>query len=71
MQDSITYNASVKYSFKKDAPKLLRETAIRLGVINLLDKEPPLTSGNFGYSSSVYTSLLAGRTWTLDVTKRF
>lgn len=71
VQDSITYNASVKYSFKKDAPKLLRETAIRLGVINLLDKEPPLTSGNFGYSSSVYTSLLAGRTWTLDITKRF
>jgi hypothetical protein len=39
VQDSITYNASVKYSFKNDAPKLLRETAIRLGVINLLDND--------------------------------
>ncbi|MBC7366974.1 MAG: TonB-dependent receptor [Undibacterium sp.] len=71
VRDSITYNSSVRYAFKKTAPKLLRETSIRLGVINLLDKEPPLTSGNFGYSASVYTGLLPGRTWTLDVTKRF
>jgi outer membrane receptor protein involved in Fe transport len=71
VQDSITYNASIRYAFKKNAPKFLADTSVRLGVINLLDKEPPLTSGNFGYSSSVYTSLLPGRTWTLDVTKRF
>lgn len=71
VRDTITYNASLRYEFKKSAPKLLQNTSIRAGVINLLDKEPPLTSGNFGYSSSVYTSLLAGRTWTLDVTKRF
>ncbi len=71
VRDTITYNASVRYAFKKTAPKLLQDTSVRFGVINLLDKEPPLTSGNFGYSASVYTSLLAGRTWTLDVTKKF
>jgi outer membrane receptor protein involved in Fe transport len=71
VHDSLSYNASVRYSFKKTAPKLFQDTSIRLGIINLLDAEPPLTSGNFGYSASVHTSLLPGRTWTLDVTKRF
>ncbi len=71
VRDSLSYNASVRYSFKKTAPKLLQDTSVRLGIINLLDVEPPLTAGNFGYSASVHTSLLPGRTWTLDVTKRF
>ena len=78
VHDSISYNASLRYAFKKNAPKFLSDTSIRLGVINLFDKAPPLalsdTTGgtsNFGYAAAVHSSLLPGRTWTMDVTKRF
>jgi hypothetical protein len=40
-------------------------------VSNLLDKEPPLASGGFGYDPGVSQNLLAGRTWTLDLTRSF
>jgi outer membrane receptor protein involved in Fe transport len=44
---------------------------MRVGVINLLDTPPPLSSGATGFSSSNYQGLLVGRTWTMEVTKTF
>lgn len=67
----ITYNLSVGYEFDGARFSALRDTRLRFGVINLTDKEPPLASDNFGYDPSVSQSLLTGRSWNLQVTRRF
>ncbi|MCX6956366.1 MAG: hypothetical protein NTV51_29885, partial [Verrucomicrobia bacterium] len=71
MHDSVTFNAGVGYRFGADASPWLRQTRVRLGVINLADKAPPLASGQFGYSASIAGSLVVGRAWTLELTKAF
>jgi len=67
----VTFNLSVGYRFGADASPWLRETRIRLGVTNVADKEPPVGSGQFGYDPSVYQNLVVGRSWNLEVTKKF
>ncbi len=67
----ITYNLSLGYRFAPDAPTLLRDTRVRLAIANLTDEAPPLDSNNFGYNPGVNQSLLAGRTWSLELTRRF
>jgi len=67
----ITYNLSVGYEFDGTQSELLEGTKLRLAVVNLTDKEPPLASDNFGYDPSVSQSLLTGRSWNLEVTRRF
>jgi outer membrane receptor protein involved in Fe transport len=49
----------------------VRNTNVRLGVVNLLDRDPPLTSGALGYSPSVHGTMFPGRTWTLELSRRF
>jgi len=66
-----TYNLSVGYRFENTTSSLLRDTRVRLSVVNLTDKAPPLASNNFGYDPSVSQNLLAGRTWNLELTRRF
>jgi outer membrane receptor protein involved in Fe transport len=68
---ALTYNAHLAYRFGAGAPKWADRTTIRLGVINLTDEAPPFSSGNAGYADSVYGTLLAGRTWTFEITKAF
>jgi outer membrane receptor protein involved in Fe transport len=48
----------------------LRSSSVRLGVVNLFDTPPPLSSGATGFSANVYQGLLVGRTWTMELTKR-
>tara|TARA_R100000306_G_scaffold44920_1_gene42926 strand:+ start:98276 stop:101395 length:3120 start_codon:yes stop_codon:yes gene_type:complete len=67
----VTYNLTVGYQFDNSASPLLRDTRVRVGVINLTDKEPPLSSDNFGYNPSVSQSLLSGRSWNIQFTRRF
>ena len=67
----VTYNLSVGYRFAPDAANWLRDTRVRLAVANLTDKAPPLASDNFGYNPGVSQSLLSGRTWSLELTRRF
>ncbi|HBN14472.1 MAG TPA: hypothetical protein DD407_05480 [Pseudohongiella sp.] len=67
----VTYNLTVGYQFDTTASPLLRDTRVRVGVINLTDKEPPLSSDNFGYDPSVSQSLLSGRSWNIQLTRRF
>ncbi len=69
--DIVTFNAFFGRSFGAESAKWLRGSGVRIGVVNLTDREPPLTSGAFGYSSGVHGSLLAGRTWTLELTRKF
>ena len=71
VRDVVSFNASLGYRFKQEAPRLLRHSSIRLGVVNLTDQAPPLGTGGFGYSPGVSQSLLAGRTWSLEIAKPF
>jgi outer membrane receptor protein involved in Fe transport len=71
VDSTLTFNASVGYRFANDRAGLLRDTRVRLAVANLTDEEPPLHSDQFGYSAAVHQSLVPGRTWTLEVSKRF
>jgi outer membrane receptor protein involved in Fe transport len=71
VSSTLTYNASLGYRFGAGPSAWLRGTRVRLGIINLSDKAPPIASGGFGYSPGVSQNLLAGRTWTLDLTKSF
>lgn len=67
----VTYNLSVGYAFTGASNAMLRDTRVRFGVMNLTDEEPPLAAENFGYDPSVSQSMLTGRSWNLQVTKRF
>jgi iron complex outermembrane recepter protein len=67
----ITYNLSVGYEFDGASFAMLRDTRLRVGVINLTDKEPPLASDNFGYDPSVSQSLMSGRSWNIQITRKF
>ncbi len=71
VSSTMTYNASLGYRFGADAAKWVRGSRVRLGIVNLADKEPPIASGGFGYSPGVSQSLLAGRTWSLEIAKPF
>ncbi len=71
VSDVVSYNAAVGYRFKSQRSSLLRDTSVRLGVVNLTDEEPPLTPDTAGYSHSVHASLFPGRTWTVELTKKF
>lgn len=71
VRDVVTFNASVGYSFGQERSVWLRNTKVKIGVINLTDREPPLASGAFGFNSSVHGTLFAGRTWTLELSRKF
>jgi len=64
VDDSVSLNLSGGYDFAGG-------TTLRLGVVNLTNAAPPLASGNFGYTASVYSSLAVGRTWSLELAHRF
>lgn len=67
----VTYNLSVGYRFGGESSAWLRDTRVRLAVSNLTDEPPPLASDAFGYDPSVSQSLLAGRTFSLEITAKF
>jgi hypothetical protein len=70
----VSYNLTVGYRFQTSAPQWLRDSRLRLSVVNLTNKQPPLSaagSDNFGYDPSVNQSLLAGRSWTLELNRKF
>jgi len=70
VSDSISYNAYVSYRFRSSKKNLLDRTTIRLGVINLFDKIPPLSSDSRGYDPSIYNQMARGRSWSLQITTR-
>lgn len=65
-----TFNLSVAHAFG-EAAGWLRGTRVRLGINNVTNEEPPLSSGAFGYDAAVSQTLLAGRTFSLEVVRRF
>ena len=69
---TFTCNLLVGHQFGDAAPAFIRRTLVRVGVTNLNNLTPPLASSEgFSYDASVNQSLLPGRTWTLEVTRRF
>jgi outer membrane receptor protein involved in Fe transport len=67
----VSYNLSIGYQFDGSGNALLRDTRVRMGIMNLTDKEPPLAADNFGYDPSVSQSLLTGRSWNIQITRKF
>lgn len=67
----VSYNLSVGYDFSGTRNPILRDSRVRLGIVNLTDKEPPLASGSFGYDPGVGQSLMAGRSWNVQFTRKF
>ncbi|MDB6091875.1 MAG: btuB 3 [Gammaproteobacteria bacterium] len=70
IKSSITTNAFASYKFTREG-SFIDQTTLRLGVINLANEAPPLSSDPAGYDPTVYQSMAAGRTWSLRVTKDF
>lgn len=68
VHDSLTYNAYVSYRIKAKN-RYLNDTAIRVGVVNLLNAKPPLSSDSHGYDPAVYNNLARGLAWSVQVTK--
>ena len=71
IHDNVTFNAFAGYRFDANRGKWLSRSSIKVGVVNLLDRNPPLTSGSFGYSSSVAGTQVMGRTWTIELNRQF
>lgn len=65
---SISYNAHVGYAFKS-TNRWVKNTKVRATVNNVFDREPPLTAGGFAANSQ--QNLLAGRAFSLEVTREF
>lgn len=70
VDSSVTFNAFVSKTFDVDN-EWLNDTSVRLGVRNLTNEKPPLSSSAGGYDASVYSAVAAGRGWTLRLSKRF
>lgn len=69
----ISYNAAVGYRIMQEN-SWLRDARIRLTVANITNRQPPLSaagSDNFGYDPSVGQGLMPGRTWSLELTRKF
>lgn len=71
VDDSVTFNAFASKTFMSENSKMLDGLTVRLGVRNLTDEKPPLTSAVAGYDASVYNSVAVGRTWTIRLAKSF
>jgi iron complex outermembrane recepter protein len=71
VNDVISYNAAASYRFRGDASPWLRNSSVRLGVVNVTDQQPPLTADTAGYATSIHASLFPGRTWTVELTRQF
>ena len=69
VEDSISYNAYVSYRFRSKS-KWIGDTSVRLGVVNVMDEVPPLSSDSRGYDPSVYNLMARGRSWSFQITRR-
>jgi iron complex outermembrane receptor protein len=66
---SLQENAFVSYKLK--TPGVFDNTTFRVGVINLTNEAPPLSSDPAGYDPAVYQSMAEGRAYSLRITKDF
>ncbi|MEI6107538.1 MAG: hypothetical protein WCR49_11050, partial [Opitutae bacterium] len=69
VNDSISYNASVSYNLHTKN-KWTNDMTIRVGVVNLFNAQPPLSSDSRGYDPAVYNLMARGQSWSLQLTKK-
>lgn len=69
VRDSIMTNAYVSYRFRTKN-KWTNDTTLRLGVVNLFDRVPPLSSDSRGYETSIYNLMARGLSWSVQLTKK-
>ncbi|MEO5960149.1 MAG: TonB-dependent receptor [Opitutaceae bacterium] len=69
VHDSNAYNLHVGYKISAQN-RWLHGTSFRLGVNNLFDLKPPLSSDTRGYEVGLYNVIARGRTYSLQVTKK-
>jgi outer membrane receptor protein involved in Fe transport len=65
--DFLTINTTITYTF--DNVGLLDGTRIRLGVNNILDKQPPLADETYGFFSALHSP--RGRVFRVELRKSF
>ncbi len=70
VHDTKSYNVYASYRIVS-RNTYLNKTDIRLGVNNLFDAKPPLSSDSRGYDPAVYNTMARGLTWSAQVTKKF
>jgi outer membrane receptor protein involved in Fe transport len=70
VHDSLTYNAYVTYRVSAKN-RYLNDTTLRLGVVNLLNAKPPLSSDSRGYDPGVYNVLARGWSWSVELGRKF
>jgi outer membrane receptor protein involved in Fe transport len=66
---NLQHNAWISYRFERTAAPLLRGMTVRLGVNNVLDTDPPMSSDQYGFRSG--TANPRGRQFTFDVSRSF
>ena len=69
VSDSVSYNATVSYRIHTKS-KWTNDTTVRVGVVNLFDAKPPLSSDSRGYDPSVYNLMARGQYWSIQLTKK-
>lgn len=67
VNDFLTINTTISYTFKNKGP--LDGTRIRLGVNNILDRQPPLADETYGFLSALHSP--RGRVFRAEVRKTF
>lgn len=70
-EGQIQINAGLGYRWGGEANPWIRNTALRVGINNVLDEEPSPTSGASGYSGSTGSSLWVGRAYSFTFTRTF
>lgn len=65
----IQHNAWMSYRFPAAASRWVRGATVRVGLNNVFDAEPPLTSDQYGYRTS--TANPRGRQVTMDYSRKF
>jgi outer membrane receptor protein involved in Fe transport len=65
--DFLTINTTITYTFRNDGP--LDGTRIRLGVNNILDRQPPLADETYGFFSALHSP--RGRVFRVELRKSF
>lgn len=72
IEEALSFDLAVGYEVPEDTPRRwLRGTRFLFKLGNLTDEEPPLASDSRGFSMSAHARLVAGRTWGLEVIRRF
>jgi outer membrane receptor protein involved in Fe transport len=69
VHDTKTYNLYVSYRVAAQN-RWLNNTNLRLGVNNLFDAKPPLSSDSRGYEVGLYNVMARGLTWSIQATKK-